>query len=172
MKSKSQNKMKQRKYNRFHRNWKKILKEKQQIISSPYKQQLLIRTENNNDDEQKEKEINIVVPFSDQLKSWALANRISMSGLDSLLTILKANGHTELPKSYRTLLQTPRQIDLRSLSIGEYWYRGLTACLNIAFLKLDRDLSVRLIFNVDGLPIFNSSQLQFWPILASVKGLY
>lgn len=36
------------------------------------------------------------------------------------------------------------------------------------FANIDADVTVSLCFNMDGLPIFNSSAFQFWPILANV----
>lgn len=93
---------------------------------------------------------------------------VSMRALDKLLELLRSTGFMSLPKSYRTLLQTPRNVMISALETGQYWYRGLTECLQAVFCKLNRNLNIAPKFNVDGLPIFNSSKYQFWPILASV----
>lgn len=167
------NKIKKKKYVNFNRSWKRVLAKRHESIALLREPRLQANEEEEIDfDDHNEIEPNVLVPLEDQLKSWAFDNRISMNGLDGLLAILRSAGHTQLPKSYRTMLQTPRNIELETFGNGKYWYRGLTECLKIAFLKLDRNLEIKLTFNIDGLPIFNSSQTQFWPILASIDGMY
>lgn len=157
-------KYKNRKYVRFHRDWKRLVREREEKIQYHLANESVRETSN-------EYELNqSAVPLNDELKSWAIQNRISMRALDSLLLILRSNGHNELPKSYRTLLNTPRDIELKTFGDSKYWYRGLAECLKTLFSNLDRNLRIKLKFNVDGLPIFGSSQIQFWPILCSVEG--
>lgn len=158
----------------FNRSWKRILAERNESIARLNEQNNGEDLEENNNDtsNQSDTQSNAVVPLSDQLKSWAIQNRVSMRGLNGLLAVLRAAGHTELPLNYRTIMQTPRNVELISFQRAKYWYRGLTQCLRIAFVNLDRNLTVRITFNIDGLPIFEGSQLQFWPILALINGLY
>lgn len=73
-----------------------------------------------------------------------------------------------LPKDYRSLLHTPRFIDISAVGNGQMWYNGIEKSLRIVFSKLNEDKCIALNFNVDGLPIFKSSQKTFWPILASI----
>lgn len=161
------NKHKNRKYVQFHRDWKRLAKERQKKIQHRLRHESIV--EPNTEDELNHS--GTIVSLIDQLKYWAIENRISMRALDSLLLILRCNGHNELPKSYRTLLNTPRDIELKTIGDSKYWYRGLTECLNTAYSHLNRNLSIKLKFNIDGLPLFNSSQIQFWPILFSVEGI-
>lgn len=42
--------------------------------------------------------------------------------------------------------------------------------LNMIFANLNRDLVIHINFNMDGLPLFNSSKYEFWPILANIFG--
>lgn len=84
--------------------------------------------------------------------------------------IFKFVGVENLPKDYRTLLQTPKSIQIIPAAGGQYWYNGIERNLRLIFTKLDQDISIELNFNVDGLPIFKSSQRSFWPILANIHG--
>lgn len=166
----SRKKARNKKYVDFHRNWKRVLNERERRF------QYQLRNEHRNDVNESEPTSEVIIdemqsdPLRDQLKSWVVQNQISMRCVDGLLNILRTNGHTELPKSYRTLLSTPRNIQLTTIGESKYWYRGLVNCLKSIFFKLDRNLGIELKFNIDGLPIFNSSQIQFWPILASIDG--
>lgn len=170
----SKKRAKNRKYVKFHRDWKKLLHEREIGIQHQLRNE---RNDNVNDSELSFNEItndgmHIERPdtLAEQLKSWTMQNRISMRCLDGLLGVLRSNGHTELPKSYRTLLNTPRNVELVTFGESKYWYRGLTDCLKTVFCNTNRHLEVTLKFNIDGLPIFNSSRIQFWPILASIVG--
>lgn len=93
-----------------------------------------------------------------------------MRALDKLLEILRTNGHDSLPKSYRTLLGTPRTIELMTYGDAKYWYRGIADSSRAVFPNLSHDLDIKLKFNIDGLPIFNSSNYEIWSILASIYG--
>lgn len=166
-------KVRNRKYASFHRSWKRVLNHRET--------QLRYELENEHSDNgisskciyetmDSEIQINNVVPLKDQLKSWPIEHQVSMRSINSLLKILRSNGHIELPKDYRTLLSTPRQIELQNFGDAKYWYHGITKWLVIVLSKLNRHLKIKLIINVDGLPIFNSSQYQFWPIFVSVDG--
>jgi hypothetical protein len=76
-----------------------------------------------------------------------------------------------LPLDPRTLLQTPRTCEIQSVGGGQYVHMGLQKGLeNI----VGRDLpecspSLELQFNIDGLPIFKSSNTSLWPILCLVR---
>lgn len=107
-----------------------------------------------------------------KLRDWANTYMISKRAVDSLLSILNSCGIKSVPKNHRTLLGTPLGVEINELSGGKYWYNGLEKCLRSIFSTLDRDISIKLNFNIDGLPIYNSSKTSFWPILASIHGLY
>lgn len=77
-----------------------------------------------------------------------------------------------IPKDYRSLLRTPRHIEISPVSGGQLWYNGIKTNLQRIFSKLDEDIHVALNVNVDGIPLFKSSQRCFWPILASIHGSY
>lgn len=106
-----------------------------------------------------------------QLQNWAIEHRISKRALNSLLPILQSNGVSSLPKNYRTLQETPVDIEIVCAAGGQLWHNGLRNCITNIFSTISRDLTIYLKFNVDGLPIYKSSKITFWPILASIAGL-
>lgn len=104
------------------------------------------------------------------LRSWAIERNINKRSVTALLSILRSAGINSLPADCRTLLQTPRKVEIIDLAGGKYWHNGLQNCLTRVFSKLSFNLCVELNVNVDGLPLFKSSPLEFWPILANVHG--
>lgn len=115
-------KIKKRKYVNFNRSWKRVLAKRHESIALLREQRLQTIEANEIDfNDQIEIEPNVLVPLEDQLKSWVFDNRISMNGLDGLLAILRSAGHSQLPKSYRTMLKTPRNVELVTDGNGKYW---------------------------------------------------
>ncbi|CAH0555095.1 unnamed protein product, partial [Brassicogethes aeneus] len=106
--------------------------------------------------------------ITQELRHWALKHQISHVALTDLLCLLKNEGLTSLPGNSRTLLSTPRSCVIVPMGNGEFWYNGIRKIL-LSRLFQEKNLeSVSLIFNIDGLPPFNSSPLQFWPILLKI----
>lgn len=85
---------------------------------------------------------------------------------------LSLKGIHTLPNDYRSLLRTPRHIEISPAGGGKLWYNSIRTNLETIFSKLDEDIEVALNINVDGIPLFKSSQRCFWPILASIHGDY
>lgn len=108
--------------------------------------------------------------FRDELRDWVNEFRIPMRAVNGLLSILNSVHGKILPKDYRTLLNTDTNIEIVALAGGNDWYNGLGKCLKNIFVTLDRDFSLRLNFNIDGLPLYKSSNQVFYPILASIHG--
>lgn len=109
--------------------------------------------------------------FKEELKMWAVKHNITKRAINDLLQILVLSGFN-LPKDSRTLLETPTHVDIKQLSIGNLWYQGVVTCLSSVFQYLNRDISIRLDFNFDGVPLFDSSKKTFWPILSSIRGKF
>lgn len=76
-----------------------------------------------------------------------------------------------LPKDFRALVRTPRNLEISTVGGGQQWYNGIKTNLQNIFPKLSEDMEISLKFNMDGLPLFKSSQRCFWPILASIHGI-
>ncbi|XP_077270983.1 uncharacterized protein LOC143902160 isoform X1 [Temnothorax americanus] len=104
------------------------------------------------------------------IRHWAvIKHNISHSALTDLLHILH-HFHPELPLTSKSLLETPVSINTKKLDTGEYCHIGLTQSLqNIA--KFHVGNTIELSFNIDGLPLFNSTNKHLWPILGLVKNV-
>ncbi|KAJ8942087.1 hypothetical protein NQ314_010160, partial [Rhamnusium bicolor] len=112
----------------------------------------------------------IMNDLSSKLKDWAtIENRVSQVALTSLLHILSPF-HPELPLDSRTLLKTPKYIETKKLETGEYYHFGLLDILKNLLLKHDfTETILQLSVNIDGLPLFHSTNTQLWPILGLIK---
>ena len=101
------------------------------------------------------------------LAEWAVENNVSHVATGSLLEILKKH-HPHLPKDARTLLSTQRMYSIHSKAGGSYFHFGVASCIQKELSSLPPDYtisSLELQVNIDGLPLFKSSRVQFWPIL-------
>ncbi|CAH0558902.1 unnamed protein product [Brassicogethes aeneus] len=108
--------------------------------------------------------------LSDSLKNWANDFKITTTALTKLLHLLSPF-HPELPLDSRTLLRTPLDFNSKELETGQYSHFGLQKGLYM-FLESNinfKDSTISISFNIDGLPLFNSSNVQVWPILALIK---
>lgn len=109
--------------------------------------------------------------LSDKLRTWAIEFRIQRSGVSELLKILISAGHKSLPRDSRSLLRTPRIVQIENRAGGQYWHHGIENNLKRIFAKLNSDTEIEMNFNMDGLPLFKSSPITFWPILANIHGM-
>ena len=102
---------------------------------------------------------------------WAAKPRPTRQGLDDLLMVLNYHGH-KLPKDSRTILKTPRSVDVEEKCGGKYAYVGIASVL-FKYISLKPDLSTNseivIKVNIHGVPLWSSSRLQFWPILACIN---
>lgn len=120
-----------------------------------------------------EEETNLASDFKlkEKLRNWAISSKVTRSALTDLLHILSPI-HPELPLDSRTLLLTPRQIKFTEITNGKFVYLGLgegiikisSQCL----INFEQINTIKLSFNVDGLPLFHSTNLQLWPILCLI----
>ncbi|XP_050706897.1 uncharacterized protein LOC126992284 [Eriocheir sinensis] len=112
--------------------------------------------------------------MSSKLAKWAVDFKISHNAINSLMEIL-LKYHPSLPKDARTLLSTPRYYDIKQVAGGSYHYFGVEALLvkvlshKLTTRTLKDGEHIVLQINIDGLPLFKSSNSQFWPILARVS---
>lgn len=103
-----------------------------------------------------------------RIQLWALQHNITQNALSDLLKILISFGLTWLPADARTLVQTPRNIDLIDSANGKLWYCGIESNLRKIFGSLSEDLQLNLNINADGVPPHKSAKPEFWPILANI----
>jgi hypothetical protein len=125
-------------------------------------------TTDDSDDEQDH-----AASLSDGIRNWAVHYGITLVALTALSTLLRVQ-HPFLPKDGRTLLKTRRSVIIDSRASGSFYHFGLlTNLLSVldkmrCFLPDGSTINIQL--NIDGLPLFKSSSLQFWPILEILKG--
>lgn len=121
-------------------------------------------------------ETNVEINLHDQIRTWAIENKETHTSINQILSIFNnnnlssENGRVRLPNDSRTLLSTPRSINIETMGTGEYWYNGLEKSLREVYKNLHEPLTIELLFNIDGLPIFRGSPIEFWPILCAVHG--
>lgn len=113
--------------------------------------------------------------FENALKEWVLECQPNVSHVDKLLKIMN-NYPTigSLPKTYETLVKTPRDIHLRSVPPGKYLHLGLKYAVTKIidyYLPASLEETIQLDINIDGIPLYKSSKSQFWPILGQVKNI-
>ncbi|XP_029171345.1 uncharacterized protein LOC114940761 [Nylanderia fulva] len=112
--------------------------------------------------------------FMYELRKWAIERHISHLAVTDLLRILSPY-HPELPLDSRTLLKTPIFTQINKLETGEFCYLGLNIALkNVLSQKHTQEClkpgeTLKICFNVDGIPLFKSNKLQLWPILGLIK---
>lgn len=108
-----------------------------------------------------------------QLVQWAIGHNITQTAFTSLLHILSPS-HPELPMDCRSLLKTPTNQIIKLLETGEYTHFGILENLfrNLSLCPVVADIfpdnKVKLSFNIDGIPLFHSNNIQFWPILGRI----
>lgn len=110
-----------------------------------------------------------------KLQSWAVRFRsnLTIETIDSLLDILHSENVDGLPKSAVTLLQTKTDKNIKLMmslknTIGSYVYFGLESGLKRIITNEFTENTIRLLFNIDGLPLYNSSSQQFWANLGLI----
>lgn len=117
-----------------------------------------------------EQRISSQISLSEQLISWYHLHKVSHSSLNHILLILKSQG-IDLPTDSRTLLKTPKSLNIITMGNGQFWYNGIENCLITTFSDIMKPLSISLVFNVDGLPPFRGSAVEFWPILFKIENM-
>ncbi|KAL7294493.1 hypothetical protein TKK_0012485 [Trichogramma kaykai] len=95
--------------------------------------------------------------------------KIPHNALGSLLHMLNKFTDVPFPKDPRTLLKTPKiTTNLQTMGSGQYCHLGLENCvkkiIKIELINNPEFKMIRLMVNIDGAPIGNSSEKNFKPI--------
>lgn len=115
------------------------------------------------------------------IQNWAIDNAITHIAVNELLSILREwLPHDQFPKNARTLLKTPRKVEIIDKAGGQYYYFGirnhLISCLKNGLCSFKQTYDnfssignlITLKVGIDGVPVSKSSNLQFWPVLFSI----
>lgn len=109
-------------------------------------------------------------------KKWVIDCRPNVSHVDKLLKAL--NKHSigiTLPKTYETLMSTPRNLEFRDVTPGKYFHVGVRYTIKRALKYYSpvviKDETINIDINIDGLPIYTTSSAQFWPILGHIRNI-
>lgn len=154
--------------NRLYRGVNAIMKENITNLSNTFdlRKKLISRNDSKVSNDENSKPSTL----SSNLRSWALDYNVNRRAVSALLKILVTFGFHSLPKDSRTLLKTPKTVEIKTCAGGQYWHNGLSNCLTKIFAKLKSNIKIRLNINMDGLPLYKSSSISFWPILANIHG--
>lgn len=116
-----------------------------------------------------------VTNLNQDLKQWAVENKVTHNVFNNLLTILKKVKFVEelinLPSDCRTILKVDKTSNIVPTSSGNYYHFGLAEGICYSIMRNDRTLIDEVIcfdLNIDGLPLTKSSGSQFWPLLGSI----
>ena len=109
------------------------------------------------------------------LAVWATDFNVPQTAVTALLHLLSSY-HPGLPLTAKTLLQTVQNVEMVYFEDGStYSHIGILKKLQQIFETISGDpcfssdrLSIQV--NVDGIPLYKSSNIQLWPILGILKG--
>lgn len=154
--------------NRFYRDVKKQLHERREKVNRILNGQINLNSTNStlNESELSTQQQS----FKVGLVQWINEHRIAKRAVNDLLHILNSAGISDLPKDYRTLLNTPINVQITDVAGGRMWYNGLSHSLQKCLFNIDKNTEILLNFNIDGLPLYKSSKQNFYPILTSIHG--
>ncbi|XP_056608437.1 uncharacterized protein si:dkey-242h9.3 isoform X1 [Triplophysa dalaica] len=114
------------------------------------------------------------IPLTESLCDWAVNFRVSLVALTALLAILRVH-HPSLPKDARTLLHTTTSYSIQAVAGGTYHYisilKAFAKSMEHVWCHIPNRHEFKLQLHVDGLPLFKSSPVQFWPILGLLQGV-
>lgn len=132
----------------------------------------LIELQNFEEDDSVISELEQNAEFARDLRMWAVKFNISHSALRDLFKGINKRLPGILPADPRTFLETCQTVIMTKVGSGDYWHHGFEACLREALTpmqNLPKIISVNI--NVDGLPIYKSSKIEFWPIVFNIYEL-
>lgn len=111
--------------------------------------------------------------FKQSLSYWSGKHLIRREALNDLLELLNETvPELNLPKDSRTVMKTSKTktVVTNDNYGGSYWHYGLEKALNICLTNIGQCPEISLNVNIDGLPLFKSSKIEFWPILFNIHG--
>ncbi len=111
-----------------------------------------------------------------KLAKWIAGNSVSLNAVSQLLPIFRPR-YPELPKDPRTIMKTNGETNedkMQLVSNGTYYHFGLASSIVQQVHSLERVVLVKetgtvsFQLNIDGVPLFKSTNGQFWPVLGKI----
>lgn len=115
-----------------------------------------------------------------QLGAWAVKNNVTHNSLSELLKIIGPFVEYPLPLSAKSLLSTPKSVNIVQIDGGKYYFFGVKKFIvdtlennlvkNFYFpvsTSNNSDL-ITLTLSTDGIPICKSSSITLWPLLVRI----
>jgi len=115
-----------------------------------------------------ELENSTIISIPDQLRAWAIKNKITHVAFSELLLIQRQIPSLQnLPKCLRSFLNTQRKTVLRDINPGKYYHFGLENGIVSMLEKIDLSnmSAINIGINIEGLPLSDSSLSQVYLIL-------
>lgn len=119
---------------------------------------------------------NLGLTLRENIAMYVIKHKLSVPATNELLKLFKSAGVKGLPRDRRALIRTPRRImGIVDKCGGCYKYLGLETglidCLqnNPTFVPGNSIISFNV--NMDGVPLYKSTNGQFWPLLCRVGRL-
>ena len=108
--------------------------------------------------------------LKEDICGWAVKHNISQAALSDLLGVLRQND-MDLPRDPRSVMGTPRSVDIKQIAGGQYHYFGVAKAIQSIVNQPEKmkGCVLTLAVNVDGLPLFKSSGESLWPVLGKLK---
>jgi len=118
--------------------------------------------------------------LTEKIRLWSINHNVTHKAVNDLLSILRESTveGSKFPKDCRTLLKTPRIVNIKPIAGGSFVYFGISYTLSklsisslkkckYPFLQNEENL-ISVTIGIDGLPLSRSSNVSFWPILARI----
>ena len=114
--------------------------------------------------------------FREKLQNWAVRfrNNLTVEAIEEILQIGRDENIPNLPKSAATLLRTKTNKNIKAMKSskntnGSYVYFGIEEGLKAIITDEYTENTISLLFDIDGLPLYNNSSEQFWANLGLVQ---
>jgi len=117
-------------------------------------------------------EFDRVAELCSMLAAWKIRDNVTQTALGNLLKILRL-WFPDLPVDPRTVMQANKQpvVPVKQIGGGSYCHigieRGIHNLLSVGVGDSGCQ-TIKLQLNIDGLPLFKSSNVQLWPILGLI----
>lgn len=107
--------------------------------------------------------------FVSSFKKWACQNNVTHKCCNEIISLIRPK-YPFLKKDIRSILGTPRKVETKILENGELIYFSIKAGLTKKIdSKIIENTLISVQINIDGIPLYNNSTIEFWPILAKIK---